>query len=196
MSNSKRPQDEPDLISRSKQGDEEAYSELIKRYRTRIYFLCFQMLHDQELAEDMTQETFIHAYRHLSRFKMESRFYTWVYRIAVNLTINLIRKKSHQKTTVWDDTSLKTESRDYLEHTSSGDSPEIHELHEAIEKGMKTLSPAHREVLQLFDIEGLSHQEIAKRLKVKSGTVRSRLYYARKQMQKFLKDFIPNSAGY
>lgn len=185
--------DEKNLIIQSQKGDEEAYAELIRRYRRKIFFLCNHLLRDQELAEDITQETFIQAYRHLSHFKMQSRFYTWIYRIAINLCINLMRKKYSQKTGgVLSDLSYMTEAgHAYLEKMQkSSDSIENRELHEAIEKGLKTLSPIHREVLEMFDMEGLSHKDIALKLHTNPGTIRSRLHYARRQMQIFLKEYL------
>ena len=83
---------EKGLIQKSLRGDESAYALLIRPYKKRIYFLCLQIVHDHERAEDLTQETFIHAYRHLSQFREEARFYTWLYRIAINLSINYLRK--------------------------------------------------------------------------------------------------------
>jgi len=185
--------DEKSLILQSQKGDETAYSELVRRYPRKIFFLCNQLLRDQELAEDITQETFIQAYRHLSHFKMQSRFYTWIYRIAINLCINLMRKKHAQRTGGYlSDLSYMTEAgHAYLEKMQkTSESIEVRELHEAIEKGLKTLSPIHREVLVMFDMEGMSHSEIARRLHTNPGTVRSRLHYARRQMQDFLKEYL------
>jgi len=193
MTSSDNTLDEKQLIEQSKQGDEAAFAELVRRYRRKIFFLCKQLIGDQELAEDITQETFIQAYRHLNNFKMQSKFYTWIYRIAVNLCINLIRKKQTQKTTaLLSDLSYTTEkSHDFLTKMQQKvESVETKELHDAIEKGLGFLSPEHKEVLVLYDIEGLSHKEIAKKLNTNEGTVRSRLHYARKQMQKFLKTYL------
>jgi len=180
---------ETELILKSQQGDEEAFAELVKRYRRKIMTICFQIIGDKELAEDAMQETFISAFRHLPSFKMHARFYTWLYRIAVNLSINILRKKKIQTLkTFTSDFNLLAETKQTAFETKSHilEELEFKEIHEIIENGLKMLSWQQQEVLRLFDIEGLSHNEIAELMHIKPGTVRSRLYYARQKMREYI----------
>jgi RNA polymerase sigma-70 factor (ECF subfamily) len=151
------------------------------------------MLHDHEEAHDLTQETFINAYRHLPKFKMHARFYTWIYRIAVNLCINFIKKKKNIQTRPLTNFIYSKGGQPYFEKVKRvvlPESPEFKEIEEALHHGLQTLSPRHKAVLIMYDIEGLSHKEIAQLLHINEGTVRSRLHYARQKMRKFLKDFV------
>lgn len=105
--------EEQELIQLSLKGDESAFASLIRPYKNRIHSLCRQVLHDQERAEDLSQETFIHAFRHLSEFRQEARFYTWIYRIALNLSLNALRKKkTKERETLVSDLEKKT-ARNY-----------------------------------------------------------------------------------
>jgi len=187
--------EETELILKSQQCNEAAFSELMRRYRRKVLTLCTQIINDRGIAEDVVQETFISAYRHLKSFKMNARFYTWLYRIAVNLSINAIRKQQSQKAkTTLTDFAYTTESgRNLLEtqHLPS-EELELQEIHDLIEEGLRTLTHQQSEVIRLYDLEGLSHQEIATRLKIRAGTVRSRLHYARRKMRRFLSGRMDN----
>lgn len=181
------------LIERSKRGEARAFDELIKRYQTRIVQLCFHMLHDHELANDVAQEALIHAYRGLKDFRMQSGFYTWLYRIAVNLCLNQIKKERSAKKAELKELSYSTkEGQEYIDKIRQWLPEEYTDsqgLQEAIERGLLTLSPGHKAVLMMFDIEGVSQKEIARILKIAEGTVRSRLHYARQHMRKYLKEY-------
>ncbi len=170
---------EKELIERSRQGDEEAFGELMHLYEKKIYHLCYQIIHDEELAQDLTQETFVHAYQHLDSFRMESLFYTWLYKIARNLSLNLLRKKKHIEL------ELKEE---WLIPEKSPSKESSEEWNAALEEALKTLSSKQRVVFEMFDIQKMSHKEIAAQLNISPGTVRSRLFYARKNIRTYLTD--------
>jgi RNA polymerase sigma-70 factor, ECF subfamily len=194
-SNNNISKEEQDLIRKSQAGDEDAFAELIRRYRRKIFQLCYQIIGDREQAEDVTQETFIHAFQHLHTFKMQARFYTWIYRIAINLSINTIRKQQRGRAKAsLTDYAYQTEAgQSYLERKQQNLEPfELKEIHEIIERGIKSLSPEHRQVLTMFDLDGMTHEEISRQLHLKSGTVRSRLHYARKKMKAFLSSYLFN----
>lgn len=177
------------LIQLSLKGDESAFAALIRPYKSRIHSLCWQVLHDQERAEDLTQETFIHAFRHLSEFRQEARFYTWIYRIALNLSLNALRKKKvkEREDLVAD---LGKETRQELWKKGNTLEFERHELQQFIDKAVQTLPSSQRDVFILHDIEGLPHQQIAERLNIKPGTIRSRLHYARKRLRTYLREYL------
>lgn len=180
-------EDEKDLIERSREGDADAFGELARRYRRRVLGLCIQIIGDVEIGEDVTQETFIRAFHGIKHFHMKSRFYTWLYRIAVNLSINAMRKQYSQKSIRLSDPSENSLENVHSFHDSTVvEDIEQQEVHEAIEKGLAQLPPSQREVMRLFDLEGLTYAEIAEKLHLNLGTVRSRLHYARKKMCDFL----------
>lgn len=169
---------EKELVERSKKGDEEAFAELMHTYEGKIYQQCLGIIKDEELAKDVTQETFVHAYQHLSTFRMESQFYTWIYRIAKNLSLNLLRKRKHREQ------ELKEEL--FVIPVSPEAEPIKEEIKVRMFKALKELPEKQRIVIELFDIQNLSIKEIATQLKIPSGTVRSRLFYARKKMREII----------
>jgi len=173
---------EKNLIEKCLHGDEDSFKILMQSYEQRIFFACLQIVKDEQLAHDLTQETFLHAYQHLSSFRQESSFYTWIYRIGRNLSLNALKK-------------IKNPTQEYREdlHASKFSLPEKHseEFDQLIQEGLKTLPFKQRQVFELFDLQNFSHKEIAAKLNIPPGTVRSRLYYARKKMQEFLKGRLP-----
>jgi RNA polymerase sigma-70 factor (ECF subfamily) len=183
-----------ELVARAQQQDAAAYDALIGRYQGKLYSLLYNMTSSKEDAEDLLQEVFVKAYDSLARFQGKSSFYTWVYRIAVNRAINFIKKRKRKMALSLDDIDLGVE-RDpaYVEMTSR-ESPirdmSISELQEQLNVAIQTLSEKHRTVVVLHDIQGVPHDEIGKMLGVSSGTVRSRLFYARQKLQQELTEFI------
>lgn len=171
--------DEESLIRLSQEGNEEAFTELMQGTRRKIYAICKQIIGDQELAEDCTQETYIKAFKNIQSFRKESRFSSWLYRIAVNVCINAIRKQK----------SLHESASPVFEKAIKYEPIEDMVIHQALEEGMQALSSKHRKVFEMYELEGLTHNEIAKRLKIPSATVRSRLHYARKKMKDWLNKY-------
>lgn len=185
------------LVDRARRQDLDAYNELVTRYQSRIYALIYNMTSSREDTEDLVQDVFVKAYRSLGWFKGDASFYTWVYRIAVNRTINFLKRRKRLSTGKMslDDMDLAIErDADYVE-LSSRESPfrdmTITELQERLNKALQTLSEKHRTVVVLHDIQGVPHDEIGKMLGCSAGTVRSRLFYARQQLQKELAEFAP-----
>ncbi|HMP73711.1 MAG TPA: sigma-70 family RNA polymerase sigma factor [Kiritimatiellia bacterium] len=187
------PDDE--LIARSQRDDVEAYNELIRRYHGKVYALVYNMTSNREDAEDLVQEIFFKAFRSLKRFKGNSSFFTWIYRISVNRTINFIKKRKKRTGISLDDVDVGIERDPAFVELSSRESPfrdcTITELQEKLNKALSRLSEKHRTVVVLHDIQGLQHDEIARVLKVSSGTVRSRLHYARRALQVDLAEYAP-----
>ncbi len=186
------PQRELDreLIEAIRAGDPTAYRGLVERYQGRVYGLMCGMVKDREEARDLTQEVFIKAYKNLDRFRLESSFYTWIYRIGMNLAIDHLRKFSKRRASEYDDGIASRDSDGGLAegHTRGdpGRNLERKQLNETIMSALQKLSEDHRQVILLREIEGLSYKEIAEALEIPEGTVMSRLYYARRKLQQVL----------
>ena len=183
-----------ELVLKAQQGDVHAFDELVERYHGKIYGLTYNMTSNREDAEDLTQEVFVKAFQALPRFKGKSSFYTWLYRIAVNKTINYRKKRNRKRALSLDqfDQEIKTDEV-YHDLTSKG-SPlrnvSLTELQKKMNEALLTLSEKHRTVVVLHDMQGIPHEEIAKMVGASVGTIRSRLFYARRQMQAELAEFV------
>jgi RNA polymerase sigma-70 factor (ECF subfamily) len=183
-----------DLVQRAQQGDLPAYDELVRRYQERIYATVYHMTANHEDAGDLAQETFIKAYQALKSFKGDSSFYTWVYRIGVNKTINFLKQKKNKTHLSLNDIDFNAEHDPDMVALISDKTPRrdasLTELQEKLNAAMLKLSKVHRLVVTLHDIQGLSHEEIGKIMDCNVGTVRSRLFYARQQLQAYLSDYL------
>jgi len=188
------PLEELDLVQRAKRGDIAAYDDLVRRYQERIYATVYHMTANHEDASDLAQETFIKGYQALKSFKGDSSFYTWVYRIAVNKTINFLKQRKNRTYLSLNDLDFNAEHDPDLMALISDKTPRrdasLSELQEKLNAAMLKLSPVHRLVVALHDVQGLSHEEIGKIMDCNIGTVRSRLFYARQQLQAHLSDYL------
>ncbi len=186
--------DDITLVRRAQKEDLAAYDELIRRYQQRIYATLYHMTSNHEDANDLTQEAFIKAYSALKSFKGDSSFYTWVYRIAVNKTINFLKQRKNRYAMSLDDLDFSAENDPDLVALISDKTPRraagLAELQEKLNAAMQKLSEQHRMVVTLHDVQGLSHEEIGQIMDCNVGTVRSRLFYARQQLQGFLSDYL------
>lgn len=183
------------LIRRARDGDLSAFDELVTRYHGKLYGLIYNMTSNKEDTEDMVQDVLTKAYQSLPKFKGNSSFYTWVYRIAINRTINFLKKRKRKQALSLDDVEGGLERDPAYVELSSRESPVrdvgIQELQERLNTALQTLSEKHRTVVVLHDVQGVPHHEIAEMLGVSEGTLRSRLFYARKQLQIELSEFAP-----
>lgn len=182
------------LVDRTQAGDARAFDELVVRFSPRLYGLIYNMTSSHEDTNDLLQEVFAKAYRSIRGFQGKSSFYTWLHTIAVNMTINFLKKRNRRKTMSLDDFDNGIlNDPDFISATSDGDpshSANLGELQKKLNESMMKLSHEHRAVVTMFDIQGMPHAEIAKILKISEGTVRSRLFYAHKQLQNHLQEFI------
>ena len=187
--------DDRELVARAQKQDAVAYDELIRTYHGKIYALVYNMTSNREDTEDVVQEVFVKAYSALARFKGDSSFYTWIYRIAVNRTINFVKRRKKREGFSLDDVDGGIERDPAYVELSARESPfrdaTLSELQEKLNKALQKLSDKHRSVVVLHDIEGVPHDEIARMLGVSSGTVRSRLFYARQILQSELSEYTP-----
>ncbi len=188
------PTEERVLVQRAQGGDLSAYDELVRRYQERIYAALYHMTSNHEDANDLAQESFIKAYQALKSFKGNSSFFTWVYRIAVNRTINFLKQRKNRGHMSLDDLDFHAEHDPELVALVSDKTPRrdlnLAELQEKLNAAMQKLSEDHRLVVTLHDIQDLSHDEIGKIMDCNTGTVRSRLFYARQQLQAYLSDYL------
>ena len=191
------PDDGPDeatLVAQAKEGDLDAYNTLIERYHSRIYQLVYNMTSNKEDAEDMVQEVFIKAFKALPRFQGKSSFYTWIYRIGINQTINYVKKRNRRRGLSLDEIDHGVERDEVYVELSSKHSPfrdaTLSEIQEKLNEAIQDLSEKHRTVVILHDIQGVPHDTIGEMLDISSGTVRSRLYYARQHLQAALADLM------
>ena len=191
---SNTPPDEIGLVQKARLGDLAAYDELVRRYQERIYATVYHMTSNHEDANDLAQEAFIKAYSALKSFKGGSSFYTWLYRIAVNKTINFLKQRKNKNHMSLNDLDFNAEHDPDMVALVSENTPRraagLTELQEKLNEALQKLSDDHRMVVTLHDVQGLSHDEIAAIMGCNIGTVRSRLFYARQQLQAYLSDYL------
>jgi len=177
-----------DLTDRARQGDKDAFGELVRRHQPRIYRLAAHMLRDAAEAEDVTQETFVRAYQALARFDGRSEPYTWLYRIAINLSLNRIRsRKSSRTSQSSDDPRLAAvlEGRSRSDADPAGDATRA-EFLRALAEAMDALSDSLRTTLVLVCVDGRSHEEASAILGAPEGTIAWRVHEARRKLKEFL----------
>lgn len=178
------------LVKQAKSGRIEAYAELAARAQEKIYHAIFGMTRNHEDASDLTQETFMQAFKALKSFKQRSSFTTWIYRIAVNLTLNFLKKKSREKgredfmenAPVFDKAAYRTFSHEIA--------PLKNELKKKIEEAIERLPLAYRAAFNLVVFQGMSHGRVAEILGCSENTVSWRMHKARKMLQADLRPYI------
>jgi RNA polymerase sigma-70 factor (ECF subfamily) len=180
-----------DLVARAREGDARAFGELVRRHQQRIHRLALHMLRDRADAEDVMQETFVRAYQALARFDGRSEPYTWLYRIAVNLSLNVIRARKPQRRGGDSDDprleALMTEKRPSAMADPPGDAAR-RQLYAAMCEGIDSLSETLRTTLVLVCIDGRSHEDAAQILGAPEGTIAWRVHEARKKLKAFLEE--------
>jgi RNA polymerase sigma-70 factor (ECF subfamily) len=188
------PDEDFRLVALAQQGDMSAYDALVTRHRGRIFAMIRNMIHQEADAWDLSQEVFIKAWRALPKFEAKARFSTWIYRIAHNVVYDWTRKRKIESAGELNDEIFERERIDSASFTtpSGGESPadtmSHGELRMKIQIALWKLSPEHREVVILKDVQGLSYKEIAEAMSSTLGTVMSRLFYARQKLQTLLRD--------
>ena len=182
------------LVERTQAGDPTAFDELVRRYQPRLLGMLYNMTNNQTDAWDLAMETFEKAYRSIHSFRLDAEFFTWLYRIGFNLTVNFIKRNKHRNNLSLDDDDLDLQNRaEFIDVSASGDAEKqarLADLKKKLNESMMKQSDEHKALVTLFDIQGLSHAEISKIMKCKEETVRSRLFYAHKQLQKYLKNYL------
>jgi len=178
--------DDRRLIAACLQGDTAAFGDLVRRYQDRLYHTVYRLVDNAEDAQDVVQETFLNAYQSLDRFKGDSLFFTWLYRIAVNTAISFKRKKRVVARIDGGKGELGIEPADSSELNRPGHALEQAEQERRVKQALARLSPEHRAVLVMKDMEGQKYENMAEVLQVPIGTIRSRLHRARFELRALL----------
>ena len=177
-----------ELVRDARQGDRQAFEALVRRYSERAFRVAYRVLRDASSAEEILQEAFIKAYKGLRKFESRSSFYTWLYRIVVNLALDRRRSEQRAPSVEWED-SVAARVDPRASQPPSRD-PELaaqrSQVRELVARGVQGLPDGQREVLLLREVDGQSYEEIADTMGISKGTVMSRLHYARKKMVAFL----------
>lgn len=184
------PDPDQDLVTRAQQGDTLAFDALILKHGDKLYGMVYHMTSHKEDTHDLLQEIFARAYQSLGKFKGNAAFYTWIYQIAVNLTLNFLKQRKRRTRLSLNDMESSIQRNPAFIDSAHEANPEkqtnLNELQLKLNEAMQKLSHPHRMVVTMFDIQGMSHGEIAKVLNASEGTIRSRLHYAHLQLQSAL----------
>ncbi len=187
-SKERRSADELELIKRAKSGDRDAFETLVRRYQRRLVGIALALTHNPDDATELAQEAFVRAYQNLHQFELRSSFSTWLYRIMANLAVDLRRRENRHLMLRGDEAE-----NELRRLPGSGDTAFSrtfgNELKEKLLAALDELTPEHRTVILLREVEGLSYEEISEVLGCPRGTVMSRLHYARMRLRELLKDF-------
>ncbi len=187
-----------DLVQRCQNGDTEAFDQLVGRYRLRVFGMIYNMVHSEQDAWDLAQDSFLKAWKSIGRFRGQSSFYTWIYRIVMNVTIDWLRKKQVKGTGAEFDDAIELKEIDPASRTVPKATSLPHqqmqhqEIRARIDAAIAQLSPEHRAVILMKEMEDMQYHEIAEALGCSIGTVMSRLFYARKKLQNLLRDVYEN----
>lgn len=187
-----REDEDFEIIRRCRGGSIDEFRGIVEKYEGRVYRLIAGIVLDHELARDLTQETFIKAFRSLDGFKGDASFFTWLYRIAFNLALDAKKRRSADASVSYDDSWIPSPAPGFGNRPDSRPDRAVlgEELHEMILKGMAELTPVQRTVLVLREWDGYSYREISKIMRTSRGTVMSRLHYARNKLRQNLKGYL------
>ena len=182
------------LVKRVQAGEVAAFDTLICKYRERVFGVIYNMTSNREDAADLTQDAFIKAFQSINRFQGQSSFFTWLYRIAVNSTLTHLRKSRLRSFFSFEKINEEDKSAEVIDKITDKAGVErevlIKELQEKLNEAMQKLSTKHRTVVTLFEIDGLSHEDIVDVVGCSVGTVRSRLHYAKQLLQSELEPYL------
>lgn len=190
--------DDLTLVKRVRSGDQRAFKLLVERYQRKVYAVALGMLKDKEEAMDVSQEAFVKVYKYLDHFKGDASFYTWLYRITVNICIDIIRKRAGAggEAVEFDETLPMDVSEANIGALGSrlGTNPQKsalrRELAEKIQEALAAVPEKHRAILLLREVEGMSYEDLSRTLDIPKGTVMSRLFHARAKVQKILSQYL------
>ena len=187
-----------DLVQRVQAGDSAAFRTLFEKYHRRAFAVAMGVLKNQDDALDAVQEAFVKVHKNIHKFQGSSSFYTWLYRIVMNVSIDHVRRTNRRKSLDFDERALHEESEvagdgalvPNVTDANPGKAALRRELGGAIQVALQELPEHHRAVIVLREIEGMSYEEMAETLGVPKGTIMSRLFHARKKMQNALAPYL------
>lgn len=179
------------LFGQVQQGDVQAFDAIVDRYKTRLFNCVYRMVHNNELAEDLVQETFLRVYRNRTNYQATSNFSTWIYTIALNLARSELRKRKRRQFFSINTSPLEDSTTEGFDVPDPKDGPEEdiqnHELGDSIQRAINQLPVKYRTVILLRDIEELSYEQIGEILECPTGTIKSRVNRARLRLQEMLR---------
>jgi RNA polymerase sigma-70 factor, ECF subfamily len=190
--------DDLTLVKRARSGDQRAFKLLVERYQRKVYAVALGMLKDKEEAMDVSQEAFVKVYKYLDHFKGDSSFYTWLYRITVNICIDVLRKRAggggeaveYDESVPMDLSEANIGALGTRLGTNPQKSALRRELAEKIQEALAQVPEKHRAILLLREVEGMSYEDLSRTLEIPKGTVMSRLFHARAKVQKILSEYL------
>ena len=183
--------DDFQLVEAFRKGDEKAFEEIVRRYQRQVANIIYLTLGSRDEVDDLSQEVFIRVYRSLGRFQFDASLYSWIYRIAVNLCIDEVRRKRIRRAVsleFFTERRLEAEKR-VKERALASDDVLDDEKKKTVVAALQKLSPVHRTVILLREYEDMSYEEIAKTLHISTQAVKSRIFRAREELRKLLKDY-------
>jgi RNA polymerase sigma-70 factor (ECF subfamily) len=191
-----------DLVQRVQAGDSAAFRALFDKYHRRAFAVAMGVVKNEDDALDAVQEAFVKVHKNIHKFEGSSSFYTWLYRIVMNVSIDHVRRTSRRRNLDFDERALHEESEvagdgalvPSVTNSNPGKAALRRELGSAIQAALQGLPDHHRAVIVLREIEGMSYEEMAEALEVPKGTVMSRLFHARKKMQAALAPYLSGEA--
>lgn len=194
--------DDLTLVAAAQQGDRRAFRLLMQRYQRKVYSVAYGFLRNREDALDVVQESFIKVHRYLGNFEGNSSFYTWLYRIVANLCIDHLRRAKRHKDVEFDDglrhdgseESSDVPGGSLSQYGNPGDMLRRKEILKAVELCLDDLSEKHRSVIVMRELQGMSYEEMAQAMACSKGTIMSRLFHARRNMQKLLAERLGTNA--
>lgn len=187
------PVPDEELVRRVQAGNNEAFEELVKRYERKVYNIAYRLMGNERDASEVLQDAFLRAYRFLPKFQFKSSFFTWLYRIATNVSLTKLRKREKVQLVSIDepanaDGDLPLEIPDYRYNPEK--MMKQRQLREALQKAVDNLPPDYRSVVVLRDLEGLSNEEVSKVLNLTVAAVKSRLHRGRLELRKVLAEYL------
>ena len=185
------------LVARAQTGDAAAFDTLLLKHSPRIYALVYNMTASHHDTDDILQNVWAKVYRAIGGFRSEAKFSTWLHSIAANTSINFLRRRNRHRALNLDDLdSGILQDKEFTELRAASTpvrDADLVDLQRRINESIQQLTPEHRAVVTMCDIQEMPQADIAKVLRISEGTVRSRLFYAHKQLQTLLSEFAPNS---
>jgi RNA polymerase sigma-70 factor (ECF subfamily) len=193
------PVDDRELVTAAQRGDRDAFKTLFERYHRRAYALALGVVRHPDDAMDVVQEAFIKAHKYLDKFEGNASFYTWLYRIVMNLAIDHLRKHRKVKPVELDENRIEPDGDEPLLPRILGGNPGQalmdKQIRTRIDQALEQLSENHRSVLVMRELEGLSYEDMAQAMSCSKGTIMSRLFHARRNMQKQLLDLLDHPSA-
>ena len=194
MAQEEKTDPDHELVRRAQDGNTRAFDDLVVKYSPKLYGMVYHMTANKEDTHDLLQDIFAKAYRSLKRFRGKSTFYTWIYSISTNMTLNFLKKRKRRSALSLDNVDSGIQNNDAMVDLGHASNPRhqsnVNELQKKMNEALQALSEDHRAVVTMFDIQGVPHAEISRILGVTEGTVRSRLFYAHKQLQGHLQEYV------